>query len=123
VSTAELDDLRVETRSLLGMLFFLAQAIEVLERDTQVGKVAITPDETGVPLDWGQVTGELLHVRAATARPVDAVIAVRYRGSWFHIDDADLPSKSTFSLLSQLFALQAGKTERLLAILTLPIGQ
>ena len=39
---APLDYLRVETRSLLGMLFFLAEAIEVPERDTQAGKVTIT---------------------------------------------------------------------------------
>jgi hypothetical protein len=120
---AELDYLRVETRSLLGMLFFLAQAIEVPERDSQAGKVAITRDETGAPFDWRQVTGELLQVRAESARPPGAVITVRYRGSWFYIDDADLASKSTFSLLSQLFALQAGKAERLLPLLTLPIGR
>jgi len=119
----DLQYLRVETRSLLGMLFFLAEAIEVPERDTHAGKVTITRSETGEPFDWRQVTGGLLRVRAASARPLGAVIAVRYRGSWFYIDDVDLMSKSIFSLLSQLFALQAGKTERMLPILTLPIGK
>ena len=120
---APLDYLRVETRSLLGMLFFLAEAIEVPERDTQAGKVTITRAETGELFDWRQVTGDLLHVRVESARPLGAVITVRYRGSWFYIDDVDLMSKMTFSLLSQLFALQAGKTERMLPILTLPIGK
>jgi hypothetical protein len=120
---APLDYLRVETRSFLGMLFFLAQAIEVPEPDVHTGKVATTRDERGEPFDWRLVTGDLLRIRAEPTRPSGAVIAVRYRGSWFYIDDADLPSKSTFSLLSQLFALQAGKTERLLPILTLPIGR
>jgi hypothetical protein len=120
---ANLDYLRVETRSLLGMLFFLAEAIEVPESDTQAGKVTITRSETGELFDWRQVTGDLLRVRVESARPLGAVIAVRYRGSWFYIDDVDLMSKSIFSLLSQLFALQAGKTERMLPILTLPIGK
>jgi hypothetical protein len=120
---APLDYLRVETRSFLGMLFFLAQAIEVPEPDVHTGKVATTRYETGEIFDWRLVTGDLLRIRAEPTRPSGAVIAVRYRGSWFYIDDADLPSKSTFSLLSQLFALQAGKTERLLPILTLPIGR
>jgi hypothetical protein len=120
---APLDYLRVETRSFLGMLFFLAQAIEVPEEDMQAGKVTITRYETGEPFDWRAVTGDLLRVRAESARPLGAVIAVRYRGSWFYIDDVDLMSKSIFSLLSQLFALQAGKTERMLPILTLPIGK
>ena len=119
----EVDELRVETRSLLGILFFLAEAIEVPETDTQAGKVAITRYETGEPFDWRQVTGDLLRIRAAPARPPGAAMAVRYRGSWFYIDDTDLMSKSIFSLLTQLFALQAGKTERLLPILTLPLGK
>jgi hypothetical protein len=122
-SAPELDYLRVETRSLLGMLFFLAEAIEVPERDAQAGKVAITRSETGEPFDWRQVTGDLLRIRAEPTRPLQAAISVRYRGSWFYIDDADLMSKSIFSLLAQLFALQAGKAERLLPILTLPIGK
>jgi hypothetical protein len=122
-SRQDLEYLRVETRSLLGMLFFLAEAIEVPERDTQAGKVTITRSETGEAFDWRQVTGDLLRVRVESARPPGAVIAVRYRGSWFYIDDVDLMSKSIFSLLSQLFALQAGKTERMLPILTLPIGK
>jgi hypothetical protein len=69
------------------------------------------------------VTGGLLRIRAESTRPAGAVIAVRYRSHWFYIDDADLMAKSTFSLLAQLFDLQAGKTERMLPILTLPIGK
>ena len=34
--------------------------------------------------------------------------AVRYRGYWFHIDDTDLHSKSTFPLVRQLFFLPVG---------------
>jgi hypothetical protein len=123
VGTAELDHLRVETRSFLGMLFFLAEAIDVPEPDVQAGRVAITRDETGAPFDWRLATGDVLRIRAASTRPSGAVIAVRYRGSWFYVDDADLMATSTFALLVQLFALQAGKTERLLPILTLPIGR
>jgi hypothetical protein len=122
-SAAELDHLRVETRSFLGMLFFLAEAIEVPEPDVHAGRVATTRYETGELFDWRLVTGDLLRIQAESTRPSGAVIAVRYRGHWFYLDDADLMSKSTFSLLAQLFALQAGKTERLLPILTLPIGR
>jgi hypothetical protein len=54
---------------------------------------------------------------------VQAAVAVQYRGSWFYIDDADLGSKATFSLLSQLFALQAGKVAGIAPLLTLPLGK
>ena len=122
-STAHLDYLRVDTRSLLGILSFLAQAIEVPERDVRAGKVTVTPDETGAPFDWRHVTGDVLRIRTAPTTPLSATTAVRYRGSWYYIDDADPTSKSTFCLISQLVVLQVGKVERMLPILTLPIGK
>ena len=36
-------------------------------------------------------------------RPENAATAIFYRGSWFYIDDSDLDSKSTFSMLGQIF--------------------
>jgi hypothetical protein len=105
------ESLSVETRSLLGILFFLSQSVEVPEGDRLTGKVTVTRDETGAPFDWQNVTGDLLRIQSTPTVPVHAAVAVQYRGSWFYIDDADLGSKSTFSLLSQLFALQAGKID------------
>jgi len=49
-------------------------------------------------------------------------VAVFYRRSWFYIDDSDLDSKSTFSMLGQVFALQSGDVEKMTPVLTLPIG-
>jgi len=51
-----------------------------------------------------------------------AAVRVRYRDHWFYIPDEDLASKSTFSLLAQLFALQAGSGDGLRPVLTLPVG-
>jgi hypothetical protein len=62
-------------------------------------------------------------VRSQPFKPAEAATAVRYRGEWFYIDDADLESKATCSILSQIFALQAGKSESLIPVLTLPIGR
>lgn len=50
-------------------------------------------------------------------------LRVRHRGSWFFIDAADLDSKSTFSLLSQLLALQSGEVPSQAPVLTLPVGR
>ena len=121
--TQDQESLSVETRSLLGILFLLSQSVEVPERDMRAGKVTVTRDETGSPFDWRNVTGDLLRIQSAPTISVHAAVAVQYRGSWFYIDDTDLGSKSTFSLLSQLFALQAGKIDRLVPLLTLPVGQ
>jgi hypothetical protein len=55
--------------------------------------------------------------------PQSAAIAVPYRGHWFYIDDRDLGAKSTFALLSQLFALQAGTQQGSNLQLSFPIGR
>jgi hypothetical protein len=51
-----------------------------------------------------------------------ASVAVYYRDHWFYVDDSNLSSKSTFSLLAQIFALQAGNIKDVSPMLTLPIG-
>lgn len=112
----------VETRSLMGALFYLSQAVEVPEEHRRRNLVTTTLDEQGRPFDWTEVTGELLRVHCSVVPPRGAAVAVRYRGYWFYIDDQDLDSKSTFGLLGQLFALQAGGEVRTAPVLTLPIG-
>lgn len=111
----------VHTRSFSGVLYFLSQAVEVPEADLAAGRVTQTLDASGQPFDWSEVTGGLLRVRSSSREPTDAAVRVRYRGSWFYIDDADLDSKSTFSLLAQLYALQAGGARGTAPLLTLPI--
>ncbi|MGD8450369.1 MAG: hypothetical protein PVJ57_01000 [Phycisphaerae bacterium] len=114
--------IRLETRSLLGTLFYLSQGIDVPEAHRRAGVVTTTVRADGEPFDWSDVMGDLLHVRSQRLPPKNAAVAVLYRGYWFYIDDADLSSKSTFALLGQLFALQAGQEALSGPVLTLPIG-
>jgi hypothetical protein len=115
------ESLAVETRSLLGILYFLSHAVEVPKVDEDAGRVKITRDKAGLPFDWKRVTGLALEIQSSSERPRDAVVAVRARGAWFFIADSDLESKSTFSLLTQLLSLQSGKVERVAPLLTLPL--
>jgi len=115
--------IRVEPRSLLGIMFYLSQAVEVPERDRKQGKVTVTTYRSGEPFEWSRVTGDLFRVRSQAKKPSDASAVVNYRGSWFFVGDSDLKSKSTFSLLSQIFFLQAGKIKSTAPLLTLPVGQ
>jgi hypothetical protein len=48
---------------------------------------------------------------------------LKYRGSWFYLDDTDVEPKRTYSLFKQIFAIQAGKIKVESPALTLPIGQ
>ena len=115
--------IRIETRSLLGIMYYLSQGIDVPEEHQEQGKVTQTRNDQGSSFDWKTVTGDLLRIRSASSRPETASVAIRHRGYWFYVDDSDLSSKSTFSLLSQIFSLQAGKVSSTAPLLTLPIGQ
>ena len=114
--------INLRTRSYLGVMYFLSHGTEVPARDVEAGYVTVTVDGAGGSFDWLGVTDGIMRIRTTGRRPSSTSVAVSHRGHWFYIDDADLDSKSTFSLLAQLFALQAGGAEGLTPVLTLPIG-
>ena len=98
----------IVTRSLLGIMFYLSQAVEVPEPDLEEGRVVVTKTDNGEVFNWTEVTGGLLRIHNSLNRPEDASLLIFYRNYWFYINDSDLTSKSTFSLLAQIYALQAG---------------
>jgi hypothetical protein len=100
----------VTTRSLIASMSYLAQGVEAPASDLGSGRITATVADNGKPFDWQQMLGGLFRVASADSLPETAGTSVRYRDTWFYIDDRDLDSKSTFSLLAQLFALQAGGT-------------
>ena len=93
----------VETRSLLGAMFYLSQGVDLPAPHAAEGRAVTTPGA-----GWNAYMAGLFHVRSTAARPADAVVAVRYRGWWYSIDDSDISSKATFAMLSYLFAVQSG---------------
>lgn len=109
-------------RSLLGVLSYLSQAVEAPERHVELGLVTVPRRDDGTPFDWTELTGDLFRVHSGRERPERAFTAVRYRGHWFWIDDADLESKTTFGLLTQLFNLQAGQVDLPPPALTLSVN-
>ena len=56
-------------------------------------------------------------------KPMSAYLATPYRGHWFHIDDNDLDSESTFMLISQLFNPQAGNVRTFGPALIIPVSR
>ena len=98
----------IVTRSLLGIMFYLSQAVEVPEPDLEEGRVVVTKTDNGEVFNWAEITGGLLRIHNSVNRPEDARLLIFYRNYWFYINDSDLTSKSTFSLLAQIYALQAG---------------
>jgi hypothetical protein len=118
----EYRELVLDTRSLMGALFYLSHGVDVPPEDLEAGLVTATRDAAGAPFDWSPLLGDLFRVHAGEDEPAGAAVAVRHRGRWFHVADDDESSKSTFMLLDQLFTLTAGDGEDVDPVLTLDVG-
>ncbi|MDP1558825.1 MAG: hypothetical protein Q8K59_02435 [Nitrosomonas sp.] len=118
------DTISVQPRSLLGIMSFLSQWVDMPTHDQENGRMDEgSPYETSQSPDGGKSPDFPFSIKSQSERPNQAAVAVRYRNNWFFIDDADLGSKGTFSLLTQIFALQASAISVTPPVLTLPIGQ
>jgi hypothetical protein len=115
------DEIAVTGRSLLAVLFYLSQAVEVPEKHETEGRVTVTRTASGERFDWAAATGHLLQVHSAANDPANAAVKVHYRGYWYYISDTDLSSKTTFSLLTYLYSLKAGSHDLKEPVLTLGI--
>ena len=113
----------MDSRSLLGVLYFLSQSVEVPAEDVQAGLVTVTEDALGQPFDWSRITRKIMTIHSQRKRPDNAYVAVQHRGWWFYIADDDHTSKATWSFLSILFALQSATAQGKAPLLTLPIGK
>ncbi len=116
------DRLGVVTRSLMAGMFYLSQAVSVPVSDEQAGRVTVTKTKNGQRYNWQEAMGQLITIESSKKTPQNAYATVYYRGHWFYIDDSGLTSKSTFSLLMQLFALEAVEIKSTAPVLTLPVG-
>ena len=110
-------------RSLLGVLYFLSQSVEVPAPDVQAGLVTVTEDDLGQLFDWSRITRKIMTIHSQQSRPENAYVAVQHRGWWFYIADDDHTSKATWGLLNILFALQSASAQGRSPLLTLPIGK
>jgi hypothetical protein len=119
---ASSNGINIQTRSLNGVLYYLSQAVTVPDTHIRQGLVTQTRGEAGDSFSWSEIMSDLFSIRVSSNAPDSAAVRIPYRGHWFYIADADLSSKSTFSLLAQLFALQAGSGEQLRPMLTIPVG-
>ncbi len=115
------DDIVIETRPLLSAMFFLGRSIEIPE-ELRARKVAyFNLDQNDQPFDWSMVLGDLLTIHSSSTVPPEAQTAVYYRDYWYFIDDSDIKSKETLSMLYVVFALKAGGSRSPAPVLTIPV--
>jgi hypothetical protein len=120
-----LGEIRVVPRSTAQVLFYLANGVEVPPEHLQAGLVAVPVDTEGKVFDTREVTRGLfeVHVCKGLKPPAGAYVAVKYRGWWYYIDDADQMSKAILSLMLQLTRLDLAGQRPGGPVLTLPVGR
>jgi len=115
------ETIAINMRSFSGVLYFFSHAVEVPEEHLQEGLVTVTRAADGEDFDWNEITDGMLRVHSSAKKPKRAAVAIFYRNHWFYVDDADLNSKSTFSMLYEVAGLIAGNVENAGPVLTLPL--
>lgn len=99
-------DIIVSTRSLLEVMFYLSQGVNVPLAHQSKGVVTMTFDAEGAPFDWNEMMHDLFVVHHCKHRPKNAAVAVQHRGYWFYIDERDRSSLATYSLLVEMFGIE-----------------
>lgn len=84
----------------------------------QEKRVSPTFAETAV----GEKIRPLIQIQSSSEKPVDAFVSVRYRSSYFWIDDRYLFSKKMFSFLMLIFTLVETGEKGTAPIVTIPTG-
>jgi len=121
----------VTPRSTIQVMQYMSHGVVVPPEHLACGVARATIGPDGNVFDWREVTGDLFVVRYARQRhcPKEAHVAVKYRDCWFYIDDRDLASKQTFSLMMQLIRLDVSNPltseggAQKTPLLTLPVGR
>lgn len=104
--------LRVDTRSVLGVMAYLSAGVAV-------------PDANAAPAGSGAASPrDLLTIRVADQPVDDAYLAAPYRGHWYFVDNDDVESRRTLALLTSLIRLSidAGGAQNV-PLLTLPVAR
>jgi hypothetical protein len=107
------------TRWILDVLLDLSSDIEVPAVDVEEKRVTPTYVEKGTT---GEKIPPLIRVLSSSEKHADAFVSIRYRNSWFWIDDRDFRSKKTFSFLMFIFTLVETGEKGTAPVLTLPTG-
>ena len=68
----------------------------------------------------GEKVLPLIRIRSSLKKPDDAFVSIRYRDSYFWIDDRDLMSKKIFSFLMFAFTLVETGEKAAAPIVTVP---
>ncbi len=104
------------TRSMLEIIGEFAFGIEVPLHHVEEGRVIAAPGFDG---PWSPPS---VRIRSGHDEPDDAFVAIRYRDTWFWIDDTDFAAKRMFSFLFLLTSLAESGTTPAAPLITVGAG-
>ena len=112
-------EIAVLSRSMLGILLEVANGIDVPSADVSQGRTAAASRtaDAADPHDR-----PLVRILSGPKPPASPYAAVRYRGSWYWINDDDLASKGAFSFLMMFFSLAETGVTSQPPVLTIPVN-
>jgi hypothetical protein len=108
----------VTTRSVFELVQIMSASVDVPEEHARSG-VAIRYPPKGL-------AAEDVHIRSSQRKPESASVAVKYRGSWFYIEDTDQRTKIVFRLVSAFWAVRianAAVESQQAPVLTIPASR
>lgn len=117
VKTKNLWGIGITTRSTLDLIEIMRAAIEVPQEHGGAGLVINYPP-MGLP-------GQGIRIISSTERPKKTSLAVKYRGYWFYIDEADQRTKAFFRVLRAFWSVSiaASADQSASPVLTLPVSR
>jgi hypothetical protein len=113
-------EIAILSRSMLEIIIDLGSYIDVPSTDVEQRRVNATMPAGDAP--GGRSVPPLIGIRSSPQHPQDSFVAIPYRDHWFWIDDRDLRSKSLFSFLMFMFALNETEGKEGAPIVTIPAG-
>ena len=109
-------EIAVITRSILSLMQTMAAEVGVPPEDLAQSR-AFPGFEHG---DAVPGVVRMIRIHSGKSVPPDAFVSVKYRNSWFWIDDGDLESKQMFSLIMMLFTMVDTGPQQSQPVLTIP---
>jgi len=113
----------VKLRSFFNILLGLSYYVEISPAEQTL---RIVRPFQPLPDDFAHRSGPhkgLVRVKAQSAYPDNAYIAIPYRSHWFYLADDDVQSKIFLSLVKTIYSLQSGDLQTVEPILTIPVGR
>jgi hypothetical protein len=117
VMQKELNGMAISTRSTYDMIQILQAAVEVPPEHAAEGLTIKYPPSG--------LAGRDVHIHSSKNEPKNAAIAVKHRGYWFYIDDANMSTKIMYRTARMLWSVSiaAAAEQKGTPLLTIPVSR